>query len=91
MAIDNPLKSSWILVTGGAGYIGSHCIVDLLQNNYNVVVIDNLTEAQHDNIKPESLIRVEKITERSVEYFSMDIRDTDKMDALFNRAVMTLW
>ena len=35
----------WVLVTGGAGYVGSHCCVELLQAGYNVVVIDNLTNA----------------------------------------------
>lgn len=35
----------WILVTGGAGYVGSHCILEILQKNYNVVIIDNLSNA----------------------------------------------
>ena len=35
----------WVLVTGGAGYVGSHCCVELLQAGYNVIVIDNLTNA----------------------------------------------
>ena len=46
-----------ILVTGGAGYIGSHTCVELLENGYDVVVIDNFS-----NSSPESMKRVEKIT-----------------------------
>ena len=46
-----------ILVTGGAGYIGSHTVVDLLENNYNVVIIDNFS-----NSKPKVLENIKKIT-----------------------------
>ena len=46
-----------VLVTGGAGYIGSHTCVELLENGYEVVVVDNLS-----NSKEESLRRVKKIT-----------------------------
>ena len=50
-----------ILVTGGAGYIGSHTCVELLQKGYEVVVIDNF-----DNSSPKSVERVKKITGKSV-------------------------
>ena len=46
-----------VLVTGGAGFIGSHTIVELLESNYSVVVVDNLS-----NSSEEALFRVEKIT-----------------------------
>ncbi len=52
-----------VLVTGGAGYIGSHTVVELLNANYDVVVVDNL-----DNSCEESLKRVEKICGREVEF-----------------------
>ena len=50
-----------ILVTGGAGYIGSHTCVELLQKGYGVIVVDNF-----DNSSPESLKRIEEITERRI-------------------------
>ena len=46
-----------ILVTGGTGYIGSHTVVDLLNHNYDVVIVDNYV-----NSKPEVLNRIQKIT-----------------------------
>ena len=49
-----------VLVTGGAGYIGSHTVIELLENGYDVVVVDNLS-----NSKEESLNRVKKITART--------------------------
>ena len=61
-----------ILVTGGAGFIGSHTIVELQQAGYEVVVIDNL-----DNSSKVSLERVEKITGRRVAFYQVDIRDRE--------------
>ena len=68
-----------ILVTGGAGYIGSHTCVELLNAGYEVVVIDNLC-----NSCKESLIRVEKIIGKSVKFYENDIRDKDALDRIFN-------
>jgi UDP-glucose 4-epimerase len=68
-----------ILVTGGAGYIGSHTIIELLNNNHNVVVIDNLS-----NSSRESLDRVEKITGKNVAFHEFDLRNRDMLDAIFN-------
>ena len=67
-----------ILVTGGAGYIGSHTCVELLSAGYDVVVIDNLS-----NSSPEALVRVEKITERRLTFVEGDIRNADLLDTLF--------
>ncbi len=67
-----------ILVTGGAGYIGSHTCVELLNANYSVVCIDNLS-----NSKEESLKRVEKITGKSVKFYKGDIRDKAILDKIF--------
>ena len=53
-----------ILVTGGAGYIGSHTCVELLNSGYDVTVIDNLC-----NANPKSLNRVEAITSRKVKFY----------------------
>lgn len=60
-----------ILVTGGAGYIGSHTIVELLEAGHDVVVIDNLC-----NSARQSLVRVECITGRAAAFFEGDVRDT---------------
>ncbi|KRT83224.1 dehydrogenase, partial [Oryctes borbonicus] len=73
-----------ILVTGGAGYVGSHTIVELLNNGYNVVVIDNLVNSYAEvNQKPESLKRVEKITGKSISFSNVDIRDKIALRKLF--------
>lgn len=69
-----------ILVTGGAGYIGSHTIVELLNGNHSVVAIDNLL-----NSSQESVRRVEKITNKTVEFYELDLRDTDALEAIFTR------
>ena len=59
-----------ILVTGGAGYIGSHTCVELLNLGYQVTVIDNLC-----NSSPFSLERVREITGKSVRFYEGDVRD----------------
>ena len=67
-----------VLVTGGAGYIGSHTLISLLENGYEAVVIDNLC-----NSSQESLSRVEKITGKSVKFYRSDIRDAALLDKIF--------
>ncbi len=67
-----------ILVTGGAGYIGSHTAVELLNGGYGVVVADNLS-----NSVEESLRRVEKITGKRVKFYRCDVRDRAAMDKIF--------
>ncbi|GAB5380459.1 MAG: UDP-glucose 4-epimerase GalE [Aliiglaciecola sp.] len=69
---------SAILVTGGAGYIGSHTVLQLLEANTKVVVLDNLC-----NSSAESLKRVEEITGRSVTFVEGDIQDADILNKLF--------
>ncbi len=69
-----------ILVTGGAGYIGSHTVLSLLENNYEVVVYDNLV-----NSSIESLNRVEKLTGKSIEFVEGDICDKEKLNDVFKR------
>ncbi|MCL6269964.1 UDP-glucose 4-epimerase GalE [Sansalvadorimonas sp. 2012CJ34-2] len=68
-----------ILVTGGAGYIGSHTCVELLKGDHDVVVLDNLC-----NSSPEALKRVEKITGRGVTFVEGDIRDRNILKELFS-------
>ena len=67
-----------ILVTGGAGYIGSHTCVELLEAGYDVVVVDNLS-----NSKRESLERIESITGKAVTFYRADIGDGRALDNLF--------
>ena len=67
-----------ILVTGGAGYIGSHTCVELLHSGYDVVVIDNLS-----NSNPESLKRVEKITGKPIRFYEGDVRDEALLKQIF--------
>ncbi len=69
-----------ILVTGGAGYIGSHTVVELLQAGFKVVVVDNFS-----NSSPEALRRVERITGRSVVVCEVDLLDEDALDEVFAR------
>ncbi len=67
-----------ILVTGGAGYIGSHTTVELLQSDYDVVVVDNLS-----NSKRESLNRVEKLTGKQVQFYKVDLLEKPALQQIF--------
>ena len=67
-----------ILVTGGAGYIGSHACVELLNAGYEVVVVDNLS-----NSKEEALRRVEEITGKSLKFYKADLLDSQALDTIF--------
>ncbi len=68
-----------VLVTGGAGYIGSHTCVELTMSGYEVVVIDNLS-----NSKEESLKRVEKITGRPLTFYKADLLCRKDVEDIFN-------
>ncbi len=68
-----------ILVTGGAGYIGSHACVELLNTGYEVIVVDNLS-----NSKAESLNRVKSITDKSLLLYEVDIRDKPALTDIFS-------
>lgn len=68
-----------ILCTGGAGYIGSHTCVELLNEGYDVVVLDNLS-----NSSEESLRRVEKITGKKVKFYKADILDVTALNRVFD-------
>ena len=68
-----------ILVTGGAGYIGSHTCVELLLEGYDVVVVDNLS-----NSSGESLNRVKKITGKQLDFFKLDLRNRDELKQVFS-------
>lgn len=81
------MDNKTVLVTGGAGYIGSHACVELLNAGFNVVVVDNLC-----NSKTESLLRVQQITGKSLTFYQIDICDKAALTEVFAkesiRAVM---
>ena len=68
-----------ILVAGGAGYIGSHTCVELLDAGYDVVVVDNLYNASEESLK-----RVEKITGKTVTFYEADILDKEALNKIFD-------
>ena len=67
-----------ILVTGGCGYIGSHTVLELLNKNYDVVVVDNFSNSSFESIR-----RVQKITGKEVTFYEADIRDREAMEKIF--------
>ena len=69
---------SKILITGGAGYIGSHTVLELLKNGNDVVVVDNLS-----NSSRESLRRVERLTGRTIPFHEVDLQDKNALTAVF--------
>lgn len=69
-----------ILVTGGAGYIGSHTCVELLEAGYDVVVVDNLYNASQ-----KSLERVKEITGKDLTFYQADILDEEALDKIFDK------
>ncbi len=67
-----------VLVTGGAGYIGTHTVVELQQAGYEVVVVDNLSNASEKALK-----RVEAITGKPVTFYKVDILDREGLEEVF--------
>jgi len=73
-----------VLVTGGAGYIGSHTVLELLKLDHEVIVIDDLS-----NSSKESILRVEKLTDRKVKFYEGSILDQDLLRTVFVRNTFT--
>ena len=72
-----------ILVTGGAGYIGNHTCVELLNQGYEVVVVDNLS-----NSSEEALERVKKITGKNITFYKADLLDKEALEEIFDEEVI---
>lgn len=70
---------STILVTGGAGFIGSHTSVELLEAGYDIVIVDNFS-----NSKPEALNRIKKITGKDFKFYEADLLNLDAMNKIFS-------
>ncbi len=68
-----------ILVTGGCGYIGSHTVVELLNNNYKVIVFDNL-----ENSNKEVLKKIENIADKKVCFYEGDLKNVKDIKEVFN-------
>ena len=69
-----------VLVTGGAGYIGSHTVVELLKANYEVVIVDN-----YSNSKPEVLNRIKTITDKDFTFYEADLLDKPALEEIFKK------
>lgn len=69
-----------VLVTGGAGYIGSHTVLELLNTDQDVVVVDNLS-----NSSEESLLRVQQITGKKPHFYNVDLVDKLKLEEIFRK------
>lgn len=67
-----------VLITGGTGYIGSHTVVEFLNKNYDVIIMDNLS-----NSKKEALNRIKKITGKTPKFYQVDLLDKDSMEIIF--------
>ena len=71
-------KSLNVLLTGGAGYIGSHTAVELLSAGHKVIVVDNLSNSSIKSIK-----RVERLTNKSIEFYEIDLLDAVNFERVF--------
>ena len=66
-----------ILVTGGLGYLGSHAVVELIKQNYGVVILDNLSNSHRKNLEI-----IEKITDQKIDFYEADIREKLKLNKI---------
>ena len=69
-----------VLVTGGLGYIGSHTVVELLEDNYDVVVIDNLSNSSRDVVD-----KIKEITGKDIVFYENDVCDLDALEKIFTK------
>jgi UDP-glucose 4-epimerase len=67
-----------ILVTGGAGYIGSHTCIELLNAGYDIIIVDNLSNSKYESVK-----RIEELSGKNVKFYETDILDKTALDFIF--------
>lgn len=72
------MSNEYILVTGGAGYIGSHTVIELISNGYKVVIVDNLSNSSYD-----AVARIEFIVKQHVPFYDVDIRNYEQLNKVF--------
>lgn len=84
-------KFQTIFVTGGAGYIGSHCVVELLEAGYDVVACDNFANSVNgEKGTAPSLERVEEITGKKVTFYQCDLLDYERLDKIFSQVFLQI-
>ena len=69
-----------ILLTGGLGYIGSNIAIQLLNNNYNIIIIDNLSNSNIERLKI-----LEKLSNKTIPFYNYDMNNIDLIDNVFNK------
>lgn len=74
------MADKYILVTGGAGYIGSHTVIELINNGYKVVIVDNLSNSSYD-----AVARIEFIVNQRIPFYDVDLRNRDELDKVFKQ------
>lgn len=74
-----------VFVTGGAGYIGSHCVLSLLEAGYDVVAIDNFANSVGKEQAAASLDRVRRITGKEITFYKCDLLDIQQLDGIFDK------
>lgn len=78
-----------IFVTGGAGYIGSHCVLSLLEAGYDVVAVDNFANSVGQK-RAASLERVCRITGKRIVFYKCDLLDVQQLDEIFDKVIVVI-
>ena len=73
-------KNNKILVTGGVGYIGSHCLISLINNKYEPIVVDNLSNSSREVLK-----KIQLITKKKIKFYKFDLRNKKKLSSVFKK------
>lgn len=81
------MRPKWttVFVTGGSGYIGSHCVVELLQAGYDVIAVDNFVNSAGEGGQSLSLKRAEEITGKPVTFYKCDLLHMEELDEIFKK------
>jgi len=77
--LNRGISKMTILVTGGAGYIGSHTCVELLNNNHTVIVADNLCNSNINTID-----KIKQITNKDLTFYQIDVTDEQALESIFS-------